>query len=302
MTYIHSTLFFIHILVGTAALILFWVPMLTKKGQLQHKRFGRAYRNIMYCVAASGALMAIMVIAMPLTTKPFLANAQDVDAAVTNFRYFWLFLLYLALLSYTSTRHGDAVLKAKDNRSDLRAFTYLAPLAMLAFGGLVFIGIGVVRENMLHLIFGILGTSVGISMLRYCLAKQVQAKAYILEHIGSMIGSGIGAYTAFFAFGGRQILSGIGSYQIIFWIIPGVAGSILSFYLSKKYIKVYRLISEQLTSYLPIKSYPSKKKRFGFKKEPLWVFHQQAEAFLQMTTVAHMFTLLRRFAQRKHLV
>lgn len=245
MIYIHSTLFFIHILVGTAALILFWVPIFTKKGQLQHQRFGRAYRNIMYCVAATGALMAIMVIAIPLTVKPFLADAPNVNATVTNIRFFWLFLLYLALLSYTTTRHGDAVLKAKCNLSGLRSFTYISPLAMLAAGGVVFIGIGIVRENMLHLVFGIMGMTVGISMLRYSLAKHIQPKAYILEHIGSMIGSGIGAYTAFFAFGGRQLLSGVGSYQIIFWIIPGVAGSVMSFYLTKKYKKVYRISREQ---------------------------------------------------------
>jgi hypothetical protein len=241
MSYLHSTLFFLHILVGSAALILFWVPMATKKGQLNHKKFGRAYRNVMYCVAGTGAIMAVMVIAMPLVIKPHLANAQNVNAAVENVRYFWLFLLYLALLSYTTTRHGDAVLKAADNRSKLQGFSYVLPLAMLALGGIAFIAIGALREQTLHLIFGILGLLVGSSMLRYVLAKKVKKGAYLLEHIGSMIGSGIGAYTAFLAFGGRHLLSGIGEYQIVFWIAPGVLGSLLSFYLTRKYRNIYRV-------------------------------------------------------------
>ncbi|MFT5671115.1 MAG: hypothetical protein ACI9WH_001949, partial [Glaciecola sp.] len=39
--------------------------------------------------------------------------------------------------------------------------------------------------------------------------------------------------------GGRHLLSSIGSYQLIFWIAPGVLGSLLSLYLTKKYKKVY---------------------------------------------------------------
>jgi hypothetical protein len=182
-----------------------------------------------------------MVIAMPLVIKPQLANAANVDSALEKIRYFWLFLLYLSLLSYTTTRHGYAVLKAANDRTALRKITYITPLAMLAVGGVVFIIIGLLREQTLHLLFGILGMLVGTSMLRYVLSKSIKQGAYLLEHIGSMIGSGIGAYTAFLAFGGRHLLSGIGGYQIIFWIAPGVLGGLLSFYLTKKYRKVYRI-------------------------------------------------------------
>jgi positive regulator of sigma E activity len=241
MTYLHSTLFFAHVLFGTAALMLFWVPIFTQKGQLNHKKFGRAYRNVMYAVAGSGSAMAIIVIALPLVIKPQLANAENVDQAVQNVRYFWLFLLYLGLLSFTTTRHGDAVLKAGNDRSNLRHFSYVAPLFMLAIGGLVFIVIGSQLGQTLHLLFGILGCLVGISMLRYVFKLALPKNAYLLEHIGSMIGSGIGAYTAFFAFGGRHLLEGIGSFQLVFWIAPGVLGSIFSFYLTRKYRKVLQI-------------------------------------------------------------
>lgn len=241
MTYLHSTLFFAHILFGTAALILFWVPILTKKGQLNHKKFGRAYRNVMYAVAGSGSAMAIMVIALPLVIKPQLVNAENVDQAVQNVRYFWLFLLYLGLLSFTTTRHGDAVLKAGNDRSKLRQFSYVTPLFILIIGGIVFIVIGSQLGQTLHFIFGILGCALGVSMLRYVFKSQAAKNAYLLEHIGSMIGSGIGAYTAFLAFGGRHLLEGIGGFQLIFWIAPGVLGSIFSLYLTRKYRKIFKI-------------------------------------------------------------
>lgn len=244
MIYIHSTLFFIHILFGTAALLLFWVPIYTQKGQLNHKKFGRAYRNVMYAVAASGSTMAIIVIAIPLVIKPQLANAVNVEQAVENIRYFWLFLLYLGLLSFTTTKHGDAVLKAGDDRSVLRRLVYVTPLFMLSLGGIAFIAIGSLRGQTLHLVFGILGLLLGVSMLRYVFRKHLPKGAYLLEHIGSMIGSGIGAYTAFLAFGGRHLLEGIGGFQIVFWIAPGVLGTMFSYYLTRKYKKVFQIGNE----------------------------------------------------------
>lgn len=241
MTYLHSSLFILHIIFGSAALILFWVPMYTKKGQLNHKKFGRYYRNVMYAVAGTGAIMAALVLAIPLTIKHEYADHENAAKIAENIRYFWSFLLYLALLSYTSTKHGDAVLRAKENRANLRTFAYVAPIALLFACGPLFIGIGLVRSNMLHTVFGVLGLLVGAGMLRYIFKKTMGARAYILEHVGSMMGSGIGAYTAFLAFGGRQFLDGVGSYQIVFWIAPGVIGSVLSFMLCKKYGKIFRV-------------------------------------------------------------
>ena len=241
MTYLHSSLFFLHIVFGCTALILFWVPMWTKKGQLNHKKFGRYYRNVMYGVAGTGAVMAAIVLAIPLTIKHEYADNENAAAIAENIRYFWSFLLYLALLSYTSTKHGDAVLRVKENRSQLRTFGYVAPIALLFACGPLFIAIGLMRGNTLHTIFGVLGIFVGGGMLRYIFKQAVGKRSYILEHVGSMIGSGIGAYTAFLAFGGRQLLDGAGSYQVIFWVAPGVIGGIAAHLLCKKYGKIFNV-------------------------------------------------------------
>lgn len=241
MTQLHSILLILHIVLGSAALILFWVPIYTQKGQLNHKKFGTYYKNVMYGVAASGAVMAIMVLWMPLVIKHQYAQAENAEQIASNLRIFWSFLLYLALLSFTSTRQGYAVLQAKDDRAQLRTWDYIVPLALLFIGGVALTASGAMRGHTLHIAFGLLGTFVGLGSLRYVLAKNMPKKRYILEHIGSMMGSGIGAYTAFLAFGGRQLLDGAGSYQIIFWIAPGVIGSVASYLLCKKYGKVFQI-------------------------------------------------------------
>lgn len=241
MTQLHSFLLILHIVLGCAALILFWVPLYTEKGQLNHKKFGTYYKNVMYGVAASGAVMAIMVLLMPLVIKSHFAHADNPEQIANSIRSFWIFLLYLSLLSFTSTRHGYAVLLVKDNRAQLRTWHYALPLVLVFIGGLALTALGAMRASTLHIAFGVLGTFVGFGSLRYVFAENMPKKRFILEHIGAMMGSGIGAYTAFLAFGGRQLFDGAGSYQIIFWIAPGVIGSIASYLLCKKYGKIFQV-------------------------------------------------------------
>lgn len=236
MNTIHSLLFVIHIIFGSMALILFWVPIVTKKGGLDHRKFGRHYANTMYAVAASGALMALMVIFAPLVIKHQLVNENtDTKQFVLNLRIFWSFLLYLSLLTFVNVRHGILVLKNKKQHSNMRQWPHLFSIGLLLVGGLLLFSLGITYSNTLHIIFGVLGTVLAIQSGRFCLAKSVPVNRWLVEHIGSSIGSGIGAYTAFMSFGGRSMFGNIGEWQFVFWVAPGVIGAIASARMSRKY-------------------------------------------------------------------
>lgn len=240
MTYLHSTLLFLHILVGSAALVLFWVPFYTEKGKLNHRKFGAYYKNAMYTVAASGAMISVMVLIAPMTIKGgnFSADADPTKIA-SAVRLFWTFLLYLSLLSFTTTRHAIAVLRAKQRVDSLHSANYIVPIVLLIALGPVLLYLGINHDRTLHIIFGILGMVAGTNMLRYCFKKTLANREWVIEHIGAMIGSGIGAYTAFLAFGGRVLFANAGEWQVVFWVAPGVIGSIASYILSKKYQKIF---------------------------------------------------------------
>jgi uncharacterized membrane protein len=236
MNTIHSLLFVIHIIFGSMALILFWVPIVTKKGGLDHRKFGRHYANTMYAVAASGALMALMVIFAPLVIKHQLVNENtDTKQFVLNLRIFWSFLLYLSLLTFVNVRHGILVLKNKKQHSNMRQWPHLFSIGLLLVGGLLLFSLGITYSNTLHIIFGVLGTVLAIQSSRFCLAKSVPVNRWLVEHIGSSIGSGIGVYTAFMSFGGRSMFDNIGEWQFVFWVAPGVIGAIASARMSRKY-------------------------------------------------------------------
>lgn len=236
MTTIHSLLFVIHIIFGSMALILFWVPIITKKGGLDHRKFGRHYANTMYIVAASGALMALMVISAPLVIKyQFVNENTNTEELALKLRIFWSFLLYLSLLTFVNIRHGILVLRNKRQHINMRQWPHLVSLYLLLVGGLMLLSIGLIYSNTLHIVFGVLGSVLAIQTGRFCLAKSVAANRWLIEHITASIGSGIGAYTAFMAFGGRSMFGELGQWQLVFWIAPGVIGAIASIRMSRKY-------------------------------------------------------------------
>ncbi len=236
MSTIHNLFFMSHILVGSMALLLFWAPLVTKKGSIDHIKFGRYYGNIMYLVAFTGAVMALMVIYDPMAIKgEMFRPGSDRERFTGTIRVFWGFLLFLSLLTYVSVRQGFAVLKHKGNIAELRKPLHVIPLVALVVGGVFMLVLGIQASRILHIIFGILGAIIGTGMLRFCFKKHIDAGQWVSEHLSAMIGSGIGAYTAFLAFGGRQLFENIGSFQIIFWIAPGVIGSIAITLLSRKY-------------------------------------------------------------------
>lgn len=236
MSTLHSLLFVCHIILGSMALITFWFPVVTKKGSLDHIKFGRYYGYIMYSVALTGAFMALLVIFDPMAIKGhLLSDPSKQQAFVDSIRIFWMFLLYLSLLTYVSVRQGFAVLKHKNTTLPLKKLSHIGPIIALGLLGVVLAYLGLQTGRTLHTIFGILGLIIAIGMVRYCLTKELKPKQWVIEHLGAMIGSGIGAYTAFIAFGGRQLFENIGNLQIIFWIAPGVLGSIAIAILSRQY-------------------------------------------------------------------
>ena len=61
MNYLHTTLLFLHILLGAICLMLFWVPVASAKGSMLHNTAGKLYYKMMLFIAGSGVLMCLMV-------------------------------------------------------------------------------------------------------------------------------------------------------------------------------------------------------------------------------------------------
>lgn len=230
MSFIYEFSWWLHITAGAIALVLFWVPVVSHKGGMNHKRFGKIYQWSMLLVAYSGILMAALVAFVPAEVKP--GNAT---AATAQTQLFAWFLAYLGLLIIALAHYGQHVVLAKQNRALLRANFIPALLVLLCLNGILLLITGLAKFMPLLVAFGVLGTHLSVSSLRYIFRQTVAPSQWLKEHLGAFLGSGIAAYTAFFVFGGSRLLSLPGYWYLLLWLGPGVVGSILIARWSRRY-------------------------------------------------------------------
>jgi len=243
---VHQFLFYLHVACGSVGLVVFWLPMLSKKGNVFHKQYGKIFAYGMFAVSISGVLMSLMLLIDPVGVRfpdRNLPMGEAFRLAKQN-RELGTFLLMLSLLVFTNTKHSLLVLKAKDDRSILRNTSHMISIAVLFIAGVVVGYFAIAEGNILFLVFAILSVVVSIGLSRYIFKQTLKKREWLIEHLGNIIGSGIGAYTAFFAFGGGRFFSEVftGSMQLIPWMLPGIVGGIATYYLTKKYQLKYRVI------------------------------------------------------------
>jgi len=242
MHFIHESALYLHIAVGACALLLFWVPVFTRKGNMDHKRFGRIFGYAMYTVAGSGIVMSSLDLMFPLAmhAQGLELTPEERGAAIGQVREFALFLFSLSILVFTSTRHGWLVIQHKENRAALRRPSLVGLNGLLIGVGLLLLVTGVQNGTILFMIFGGLQLSAGVGNLRYIFRAEIKPRQWWTEHLSGLIGSGIGAYTAFTVFGGRRLFeelfaSNFDNFAVFLWIGPSVIGITATALLSRHY-------------------------------------------------------------------
>lgn len=216
----------LHLLCGLAALVLFWVPALAKKGGRAHRAGGRWYVRAMTVITITGFVLAGL----------FVAGGR-VQAG--------LFLMFLGVITGTSLWNGWRVLRAKRAPAAYATRVHVGVALANVLGGLALVAYGVAMQLPLLYSFGPVGLVIGGNMLAFTRRRPQEPQYWLYEHFTGMIGSGIAAHVAFFAFGGRQLFGwDQAGYGLWLWVTPLVAGVLaivaLNFY--------YRVRSAGLSS------------------------------------------------------
>jgi hypothetical protein len=140
-----------------------------------------------------------------------------------------LFLGFLSMLTANPLWYAISVMKSKKCFSEnyIRKYIILNSLIVVFGAFLTFYGLCMVESGsgILMIVFGVLGI-VNVRQLREARMMKATRPDWLKVHYSGMITSGIAAYTAFFAFGGRQFLSNVltNEWQIIPWIAPTLIG------------------------------------------------------------------------------
>lgn len=254
MVLLHTISLYSHIIIGCFALIVYWIAAATRKGSTNHKRIGRMFTWAMTLTSWTGMLLSSLVILFPVAIRFANGVPENIDLSqkVMQIQTISGFLFFLSLLVWANTRHATKVLEAKDDRLQLRTPLHIGLLVSLPILAVPLAYAGYVSHINLLIVFAVVGAVVGITSLHYIYAKTLPAKQWLIEHIGAIVGAGIGVHTATFAFGGRKLFAGVftGDLIIIPWITPSIIGIVVTIMLKRRYTKKWR-ISHTNTITLP---------------------------------------------------
>ena len=241
MTTLHDLIVYTHILFGAAALILFWVPVVARKGSPLHIRAGRYYTTVMYAVAATAFVASLMVLADPIGIREPGLDISGEEAAklAQSFRMGALFLLMLSVLVATSVRHGLLALRERRVPGILKTPWHRGMILALGAVGAAVGFVGVSNKLILLMIFSAIAIAGSIRMFRDTLHERLSASERTVAHLRGLIGSGIGAYTAFFAFGGARFTAELlpGQWQALAWVIAPIIGTIAISRMRRRYAR-----------------------------------------------------------------
>ena len=244
MSALHSILLYTHIALGSIALLLFWLPVIVKKGSKLHNNAGQVFYYIMLLVSGSGMVMSGLTIYDPLAIYP-MPNLSGVELQrFLGWRVvFSQFLLLLSLLTWVSVRHAIGVLLAKANRNLLKRLSFLGPVLLMLPLSLFVAWQGYKFNQTLLMIFAGVSFYTAVSICVYIFKAEIKPRQWIIEHFSAMVGTGIAVYTAFFAAGGRRMLSQLlpDEWQLVSWLAAPVIGLTALILLTGYYKRKYKV-------------------------------------------------------------
>jgi hypothetical protein len=197
----------LHIAAGAVALATFWLPLVSKKGGVTHRRAGWLYVGASAVIAVTGVVSVVSCVAWLTDARP------DNDA-------FAVFLLYVAVLAASSADNGIRALRAKSRATPRRALRDLALPSLLVAGGGALAVFGATRSAVLFVVFAILGAILGVTQLRFALRAPKTNKEWFFQHMSGMGASCITTITAFLVVNASRF--GLGAGNLFVWVAPGV--------------------------------------------------------------------------------
>ena len=216
--HLFETLIVLHVIAGLTGLIAFWVPIATKKGATNHRKWGRI---ACYGFMGAGALAVVMALLSLFGPEERIPSVTDRELFAGLFG--WM-MLYLGLLTIGFADYGLAVVKHARSRTALRSARFQIVIASVLLSALYCLYYGARIGEPLMMAVAVLGVvAMSIQQLYIWRAEAPSPKSYVGEHFRALIGMGISAYTAFMSVGLiRWVPEEV--FNPLIWAGPSVVG------------------------------------------------------------------------------
>jgi hypothetical protein len=222
-----------HIITGAVGLIVFWVPILAKKGGLIHRRAGQIFTWSMLLTGSAAIGISLCTLNDPMATHPQLVgHVVFGDEKLVSAIFGWM-MLGLAILTINLAWYGwqcnrnrrDHAANREWRNLSLQAATFIAATNCAWQGYLI--------GQPLMLGMSFIGWATVATNLYFLYKPNVAANDWLKEHIKALVGAGISVYTAFFAFGAVRTFPALALHPVL-WAIPLAVGLTLIIYHQRK--------------------------------------------------------------------
>src|SRR5262245_27403868 len=173
-----TSILYLHVAGGCAALLSMLIPLVTKKGGLTHRRAGWVFVSGMTVVSITALLLAATRWATDPTPRGREAGA---------------FLFFISILTATSVSGGVRVLRAKARTAGHRHPWDVGLPALLIASSIAAAVHGLSSGNYLFTAFSVIGLFSGGGNLAYWIAAPTHPMHWWFEHMSSMLGACIAA-------------------------------------------------------------------------------------------------------------
>lgn len=206
-----------HVVTGTTGLASVWVPILARKGSVNHKFWGRVFVGSMLATGTFAVGLSLCSLTWPLETHPF----SD-DAALVRGMFGWM-MLYLGILTIALAWHSYVTVRHKTDRALYGRGLNVAIQAAMGLSALNCAVQGVLINQYLMVGVAVPGLAAAFLNSAYLRDRNPLRQEWLVQHFRSGIGTGISVYTAFFAFGAVNAVPSL-AFNPVLWALPTVLG------------------------------------------------------------------------------
>lgn len=201
-------LIYIHAFFGGLGLITGMISIFVKKGGFNHKRTGKIFSYSMIL----SSLISLFVARMP------------------NHENLFLFLIGIFTIYMILAGNRALTLKSK-SKADWIDKLVSGTMLLTAIGMLILGVLGMVQKvenSILYIFFGGFGAFMTIKDFQTFKIFSKKKNAWLISHLGRMIGALIASVTAF-------LVAGLNIGTTLVWILPTILGTAYIIYWNKKY-------------------------------------------------------------------
>ena len=219
----------LHIVTGATGLVVFWVPIIGRKGGRNHVRFGKLFTWTMLATGTVAVGISLTTLSDPLGTHPHLADHEVFSDPVMIGGIFGWMMLYLAVLTINLAWQGWLCITNRRDHLRNRAWHNLLSQVVLTVVAANCLWQGWLIRQPMMMGISLVGFATVATNLWFIYKPDPAPVDRIREHIKALVGAGISVYTAFFAFGAVRLVPELALTPAL-WAVPLVVGLLLIIY------------------------------------------------------------------------